>query len=73
MIQTENYFTEVNYDEYKTMYGFYVSHLNFYCVSGDFITAMRYMDNLQSEGKLNTVIEGLKCGDSYSIYIDVED
>ncbi|MGJ7589350.1 hypothetical protein [Staphylococcus shinii] len=72
MIKTANYFTEVNFEEYQTMYEFYVTELGFYCLSGDYATVLHFMDLLQSEGKLHTVIEGLKCGDDYSIYTDGE-
>lgn len=69
MVDMNHYVTDVTNDEYDTMYDFYVKQLDFEYVTGDYESIQNYIDILKAAGRLDEIIEGLKCGDSYVVYI----
>ncbi|OEK58933.1 hypothetical protein [Staphylococcus equorum] len=74
MVKMNNYFTDVNLEEYDTMFDFYVQELEFNYIVGNYSKITSYLNQLEAEGNLQEIIEGLKCNDLYILYInkDVE-
>ncbi|MGP5096197.1 hypothetical protein [Staphylococcus equorum] len=70
MVKLDNYFTDVNLEEYDAMYDFYVEELDFNYIVGNYSKITSYLNQLKAEGNLQEIIEGLKYNDLYILYIN---
>lgn len=69
MIINNTKFIEVVADEYKTMFDFYANQLQFKYVKGNLVQMQQCMDELNTRNETYQIIEGLKCGNDYVLYI----
>lgn len=70
MMNYDKYFIEVVADEYETMFEFYVNQLQYRYVTGSLIQINKCMDELNARNETYHIIEGLKCGGNYTLYMD---
>ena len=70
MIKMSHYFTDVQAEEYETMFAFYVTQLGFDYIVCDYDAMKGYLEQLNAEGKLNVIIEGLKIGNQCVLYLN---
>lgn len=70
MIKCDLHFNEVVEAEYKNVFDFYVNHLQFQYLTGNVMQIKQSLNELDARGEKYYVIEALKCGSDYIIYMD---
>lgn len=70
MMNYDTQFIEVVPEEYKTMFEFYVKQLQFGYVTGNLTQINQCVKELNVRNETYQIIEGLKCGGHYILYMD---
>lgn len=70
MTSDKVHFTDVVADEYTTVFDFYVNQLQFQYFKGNPTQIKQCLNDLDAKGENYSIIEGLKCGLDYIIYMD---
>lgn len=63
-------FKEVIKEEYTNLFEFYVNFLGFQYLTGDEHQIKAVLNDLDIRNEKYTLIEGLKCGSDYILYMD---
>lgn len=66
----DTHFIVVVPEEYETMFEFYINQLEFQYVKGSLTEVNQRLNELNADGVSFNIIEGLKCGKDYILYMD---
>lgn len=70
MIKDNVHFTEVVTQEYTNVFDFYVNYLQFQYLTGNATQIKQCLDELDARGETYYIVEGLKCGCDYILYMN---
>lgn len=70
MTSDKVHFTDVVTEEYTTIFDFYINQLQFQYFKGNTTQIKQYLNDLEARSEKYHIIEALKCGHDYIIYMD---
>ncbi|RIM88987.1 hypothetical protein BU107_04490 [Staphylococcus xylosus] len=70
MMKFDVHCIEIVPEEYETMFDFYINQLEFQYVKGSLIEVKQRVNELYANGVSFNIIECLKCGKDYILYMD---